>query len=510
MDAIIGIDFGSSACRTAVFRDGRAELFPNRFSERLQSAQRESPSASDASCCLNLLPICFRSLKQKAGIEQAVADGLTDLFKQLMEDARTALGQQVSGVVLGVPGFFPERPRLVLRETAFRAGIPALRLFDEALGAVLGSSNTLAQGTLLVYSLGAGTFSATVINTTNGKPRVLSSEGNRFLGGNDFDAAIIGVILDKLGRNRNMPGFDDAAMRLKTIAEQVKIGLSRREQEEIDLNLVDLFGDSGGIERFVLTRGEFERAIESAVDTTMALSQKAVEAAGVATASIDRILMVGGSTRIPLIERRLMDQFSAPRIRASDGAVASGAAIQGGQLRDTDWKKNEPEATTPQKPTSMPHSAAPDKGTWLALFSPAMFEAETLWKGGDQPAAIAVFERMLHQEQQYLGTLHHELGQALSRKHQFDQAILHLEKAIKCSPQDRFAYQTYHETLKGKAIELCEAGHLQDARTVINRALKIIPDCPSCLQVSERIDQALRAGHPRGSTFPYRKKGKKK
>ncbi len=504
MGAIVGIDFGSSACRTAVYRDGRAEPFSNRFSERRQPALAEPPSAADGDSGLGALPAVFRSLKQKTGTDPAAPGEIAALFHQLLEDAQAAVGESVERAVLTVPGFFPERPRAVLREAALRAGFPAVRLLDEALGAVLGATKPFERGTVLVYALGAGVFSATVVRVANGKPRVLSSEGHRFLGGNDFDAALMGLILDRLNRPRDLNGAQETIPRLKTLAEQVKIGLSRREQEEFDVV-------EGAPATLTLSRAEFELAIAPAVETTLALTRRAVESAGLAAGGIDQVLLAGGSTRIPLIERRLREHFPVTLFKAGDADIARGAALQAGQMPEADWKRNEPEPSVePSRQAHAASGATPDQGTWLPMFSPLLLEAETLWNRGERNAAIAKFHEMLDQGKRYLGTLYHELGQALFRAEQYDEAIPYLEEALRQSPNDRFALQTYHESLNQKARALCKAGRWLDARSVIRQSLKINPHCPGCLQVQQTIDDALRGPRFNASMLAQGKRKKRR
>ena len=499
MGALIGIDFGCSACRTAVVREGRAEPFANRFTERCPPARVEPAPQSGGEFGPAALPAVFRGLKQRAGSDKTAPGEIADLFRQLLEDAQAAVGEPVSGAVLAVPGFFPDGPRAVLRDAALRAGFPAVRLFDEALGAVMGAAKPVESGAVLVYSLGAGVFSASVVRAGNGRPRVLSSEGRRFLGGNDFDAALMGLILDRLGRPRDLEGSTESIPRLKILAEQVKIGLSRREREEFDVSLAELFGQGGGVSLSV-ERSEFEEAIAAAVEATMTLASKAVEAAGLPPGGVDQVLLAGRSTRIPLIERRLKQQFLVPPTRAKDDDIALGAAVQAGQMAEADWKRSEPAPAVPPPQPAPPPAAVPaprsdaaGPSTWLPLFSPLLLEAEELWNRGQQPAAIGKFQEMLEQGKRYLGTLCHEVGKSCARARRFDEAIRYLEAALAHSPSDRLARHTYHETLRDKARELRDAGRLREARNTILQALQLSPKCETCNGIYRDIEQALRS-----------------
>ena len=490
MSVIVGIDFGSMASRTALFRDGQLESCGNRFSDGRQTPLIELPGASSTCPGLNGLPVGFVSLKQKAGGEEmGVSHGIGTIFRQLLEDVRIAVAEPISGAVIAVPGFFPERPRLVLRKAALNADFPAVKLFDDALAAVMGTENLPDRGSMLVYALGAGVFSVSVLRMTNGKPRVLSSEGNRFLGGADFDAALIGLVLDRLGRTPDLSAYKESIPRLKALAEQLKISLSKREKEEFELDIGELFGE-GGVVNLTVTRHEFEETILAAVESTVAQARKAVGDAGLSPDSIESVLMTGGSTRIPLVERLLTNEFPVPLVRAGDVNIARGAARYGSQLELAEWKRKETEDPAPESPA--PFEAPPVVGgTWAAMFNPHFQDAETLWNRGEKDKAIGTLEEMMQQCNMYLGTLHHEIGKDLFREGRYDEAMARMKRALKSSPADKHALQTYHESMNQKARQLLEVGKLIDARAMIRQALELNSRCEGCRGVAERIEQAI-------------------
>jgi len=490
MGVIIGIDFGSMASRTALFRNGQIEACGNRFSDGRQTGLMELPAISSKCLGLKTLPVGFVSLKQKAGGEElTVTEGIDSLFRQLLEDVRIAVSEAISGAVIAVPGFFPERPRLALRDAALNAGFPAVKLFDDALAAVMGTDNLPDRGSILVYALGAGVFSVSVLQMTNGKPRVLSSEGNRFLGGADFDAALIGLVLDRLGRTPDLTAYKESIPRLKALAEQLKISLSKREKEEFEVDLGELFGE-GGVVDLTVTRHELEETILPAVQATVAQARKAVADAGLVSDSIDSILATGGSTRIPLVERLLTSEFPAPLVRAGDLNIARGAARQGGQLEPTEWKRKEVEDPA-SEPVATPEIPPLSGGTWAAMFTPHLQNAENLWNRGEKDKAVATFEEMMQQGKDYLGTLHHEIGKALFQEGRFDEAMVRMKRALEHSPTDKHAIRTYHETMNHRARQLLEAGEFAQARAMIRRALELNSHCEGCLQVQKKIDRAI-------------------
>jgi tetratricopeptide (TPR) repeat protein len=513
MDAILGIDFGSAVVRTAICREGAVEPMENRFTSRRLPRLVEWPAGSGEPAP-GALPVRYRSVKQLAGGDlrpgegpgpAGVADNLADLVRQVAEDARAVLGGAEFKAVLAVPGWLSERSRAMVREAALRAGMPAIRLFDDALAALLGSPAASADGTALVYALGAGSFSATVVRQAGGRGRVLAVEGHRTLGGDAFDAALVGLLLDRVDGVRGLAGRVDAALRLGALAEQVKIGLSRREQAEVDLDLSDLPGGRGS-SRVTVSRLEFEQAIAAGIEDSLALVRRALREADVEGGAVDRILLVGGSTRLPLVERRLAQEYAAPRVRAGEGDVAAGAALRGGQLEDADWTRLDPgQGQAPVGPAALGGS-----GGWLALFSPRLQEAEALWGRGDREGAIAAFEAMLKEGRSYLGTLHHQAGQGLFTEGRYEEANRHLRQAVACDPTDRRAARAYHQSLGRRAVELGQAGRWQEAQEAIRQALAIHPRCAGCLETAKQIERVLGGGRVQVSVSPAGKKGKRR
>lgn len=527
MSTIIGIDYGTRLCRTAVFREGVAELFTNRYSDRPQHPILEHRGSSTSDAGLGNFPLRFRSAKQNAGsnsgrlgkqAEQRGGESLVEMFRQVLEDAQAALGEPIDKAVVAVPAFFPERARAAFRDGALNAGFPAVRLSAEAVAAVTGGTKPAEQETTLVYALGAGVFTTAVVRVQGGKARVLASEGNRFFGGNDLDAALIGIMLDRVdGRDHSRDPIE-TIVRLRDLAENVKIGLSRHPQEELEVNLADLFLD-GGAASLEITRSEFEHAIAAPIEETLKRAQEAVKGAGLSLGDLDRVLLIGGSTRVPLVVQRLAEVFPIPQFRAGDGDIALGAALRGGKLGEGDWARSQPESdtTAPDSRLSgrrrshrLRSSTPAPASSWLNLFAAGITEAEDLWTQGRRSSAIGAFEDVLRQEQEYLGTLYQEMGQGLAREAKYDLAVACLEKAIRHSPGDKHALQTCHETLRDWSMDLLNTGHLTEALKQIRRALQIVPGCPGCMSRSRQIEEAIRMSKRAEVITRTSRKGKKR
>jgi actin-like ATPase involved in cell morphogenesis len=516
MSVFLGIDFGSSTCRTVFLRDGAFEVVSNRFDERglpPVTPMIEAPSMKTG-LGDNGFPVAFRSLKQELGNLQPVvtavgihnvAEKIGEVLGQIREDVSGTIGEAVAGAVLGIPGFYTDSPRAALRDAAHSAGFSAVRLIDEGVAAILGAAQPVDRGTVLVYALGSGVFSATVAVVENGRPRVVSAEGNRFLGGSHLDIALASVILKRLGLGVDFVDPKGSSIYLKKLAADIKIGLSRREEELFDVNLTELFG-TGGITPLVVKRSEFEEAISEPVDLTLELTRKAVEGAGASAAGLDFIVTVGDSTRIPLIETRLSAEYCAQRMRAANTDVAKGAALFGGQVREGNWKRR---GTTVVAPAAPVPAIAPratvrpqEPGTWVANFTPHLLEAEKKWKAGDKRGAIRTFEGIVRDAGGFLATLYHSEGQGLFRDGNYDEAVDVLGKAVQCTLDpddlDRFN-KDYHVSLNHRAIQLVESGRLDEAWFTIRKALEIDRGCEGCTKLAERVRQALKTAGPERS-----------
>ena len=551
MDTVVGIDFGSSLCRTAVCRQGEVEAFGNRFSERALPVSLAAVEAAP-------LPVTISGIKEKLGSAEqvtlgdrrlAASDAAAEIFRDLAEDAREFSRGDADGVVVGVPACFLERQRAALQEAAERGGFRRVRLLDESVAVLLAPEVPRRDQTALVYALGAGGFCASVVRVERGAVRELCHEGQPGLGGHLFTAVVMAAILERLPlAPAQLSGAPEALSRLRARAEQVKLGLSKRPLVEFDVDLRELFPPDlipggGGSLSTSLSREEFEARIAAYLDATVGLTQAAVRGAGVQGGQIDTVLLVGGSTRIPLVERRLREEFQAPFQRAPESAVASGLAWFGAQLPEAEWQSAQPAAQpAPPQPEA---SAAPPPPleaaraadeSWAAQFAPSFQEAQVAWFEGDLDRAVARFERILRQEiPQFLGHLYYRQGKTLLEAGRHDEAIRTLERALQYDHQDQAirralaqAYQRqgrartqakqydaavvslgraqsleprtenlradFHHVFSSKARDLYAAGRFLEARATLQQAFQIEPRCPRCLAFQDVLEAHLRGG----------------
>ena len=257
---------------------------------------------------------------------------------KLKEDAEAYLGESVTDAVITVPAYFNDSQRKATKEAGTIAGLNVLRIINEPTAAALayGLDKKEAEK-ILVYDLGGGTFDVTVLETGDNIVEVLATGGNAFLGGDDFDNKIIDWLVSEF---KNETGIDlkgdiMALQRLKEAAENAKKELSSAQETEINLPFIT--ADATGPKHLVkkLTRAKFEGMIDSLVGETITKINEVIKDAGLSKSDIKEVVMVGGSTRVPLVQEEVKKAFGKELNKSvnPDEVVAIGAAIQGAVIK---------------------------------------------------------------------------------------------------------------------------------------------------------------------------------
>lgn len=264
------------------------------------------------------------------------------ILTKMKKTAEDYLGESVTEAVVTVPAYFNDSQRQATKDAGKIAGLEVKRIINEPTAAALayGMDKKAGDATIAVYDLGGGTFDISIIEIaeTDGEHtfEVLSTNGDTFLGGEDFDLRLIDYLADEFKKESGMDLHNDplALQRLKEAAEKAKIELSSAQQTEV--NLPYITADASGPKHLVqkLTRAKFESLVEELVDNTLAPVKVALQDAGLDAASIDDVILVGGQTRMPLVQKKVADFFGkeARRDVNPDEAVAMGAAIQAAVL----------------------------------------------------------------------------------------------------------------------------------------------------------------------------------
>ncbi len=271
---------------------------------------------------------------QKYAPQQISANVLT----KMKETAEAYLGEKVTQAVITVPAYFNDAQRQATKEAGQIAGLEVLRIINEPTAAALAygldKKNT---GTIAVYDLGGGTFDISILEIGDGVFEVKSTNGDTFLGGEDFDARVIDYLADEFKKEQgiDLRGDKLALQRLKEAAEKAKIELSSSKQTEINLPFIT--ADASGPKHLVLqlTRAKLEALVDDLIQRTLEPCRQALKDAGLSAGEIDEVILVGGMTRMPKVIEAVKQFFGKEPARNvnPDEVVAIGAAIQGGVLK---------------------------------------------------------------------------------------------------------------------------------------------------------------------------------
>ncbi|HEX7710188.1 MAG TPA: molecular chaperone DnaK [Sphingomonadaceae bacterium] len=264
------------------------------------------------------------------------------ILQKMKETAESYLGETVSQAVITVPAYFNDAQRQATKDAGQIAGLEVLRIINEPTAAALAYGLEKEDGkTIAVYDLGGGTFDVSILEIGDGVFEVKSTNGDTFLGGEDFDSAVVEYLADSFKKKENMDLRTDklALQRLKEAAEKAKIELSSAQQTEINLPFITARMEGGTTTPLhlveTITRADLERLVDKLIQRTLEPCKKALADAGIDKNGVDEIVLVGGMTRMPKV-REVVEQFFGKKPHTGvnpDEVVAMGAAIQAGVLQ---------------------------------------------------------------------------------------------------------------------------------------------------------------------------------
>ena len=259
------------------------------------------------------------------------------ILQSLKRSAEAFLGEDVNEAVITVPAYFTDRQRQATRDAGVIAGLKVLRIINEPTAAALAYLNSSKKNnTVAVYDFGGGTFDISILDIEGEVAQVLSTRGNTALGGADLDACVVDWLLEQFNTEHGIDVSEDKVVlqRLRDAAERAKIELS--STQTTDVNLPFLVSDTSGPKHLqtTLTRQAFEELVRPLIEDTITECQAAVEDSGADFDAIDEVILVGGSSRIPLAQTLVSDLFGQKLNKSfnPDEVVALGASIQGGIL----------------------------------------------------------------------------------------------------------------------------------------------------------------------------------
>ncbi len=260
------------------------------------------------------------------------------ILTKMKETAEAYLGEKVSQAIITVPAYFNDSQRQATKDAGRIAGLDVLRIINEPTAAALAyGMDKKKSGTVVVYDLGGGTFDVSVLEIGDGVFEVKSTNGDTFLGGEDFDAHIIQYLADEFKKESGINLRKDrlALQRLKEGAEKAKIELSSTMQTEVNLPFITADASGPKHLNIKLTRAKLEALVEDLVGRTIEPCHKALKDASLKASEIDEVILVGGMTRMPKVQQTVKEFFGREPHKGvnPDEVVATGAAIQGGVLK---------------------------------------------------------------------------------------------------------------------------------------------------------------------------------
>ncbi len=353
IEEIVGIDLGTTNSEIALYRDGRPEILADELGRQILpsvvglSEAGELLVGEEARNQWLLYPDrTVRSIKRRmghaatvrmAGREYTPQEISAIILKRLKEVAEAQLGHAVRKAVITVPAYFSDTQRQATREAGEIAGLEVVRIINEPTAAALVYEAGQHEGKrILVYDLGGGTFDVSVVRIEEGVVEVISSHGNNHLGGDDFDQKIVAHVLEhlKIGQAVDVSDQPRAMARILRAAEAAKKHLSDHPFARIEEEyLTEVEGKPVHLS-MELARDAYEAMIAPYVEETLQAIHTALRSADLTASQVEKILLVGGATRTPMIRRRLVEVFGhEPRGEVdADLCVALGAAIQGAAI----------------------------------------------------------------------------------------------------------------------------------------------------------------------------------
>ena len=345
----IGIDLGTTFSAIATMEGGKPKIIPN------AEGQRTTPSVVNISKegervvgtiakrqAISNPERTIRSIKREMGTSYKVTiDGKeykppeisAMILQKLKRDAEAYLGEEIKQAVITVPAYFSDAQRQATKDAGKIAGLEVLRIINEPTSASLAYGlNKEEEVTILVFDLGGGTFDVSILELSEGVFEVKATSGNNRLGGDDYDQRIIDWMVEEFKKESGLDLSKDpmAIQRLKDAAEQAKIELSQKTSTEISLPYI--YADQTGPKHLNLTlsRSKFEIMVADLIEASMGPTRQAMNDAKFQSSDIDKVLLVGGSTRIPAVQSALKNYFQKEPTKElnPDECVALGAAVQ--------------------------------------------------------------------------------------------------------------------------------------------------------------------------------------
>jgi len=506
---VVGVDLGGDALRLASWVDGEPRLLPSRpVAEPLHREIRVNGAAPECRI-LSLKRLLDHDetliLPRVGGASIRSVEYLTELFRLLRTNATLFPASTPLNTVGAVPPCFSQRQRSTFREAIEKAGFERVRLVDDTMAAVLANQERLrGKESVLVYAWGASTFSAALYRPAGTAFRVIAQDGDRNLGGDDWNGVILNGCLKALGRPVRFPSKDDAAL-LREL-ERIKRVLS--DGQEAQFSTVVLVGGRPEAQRIppqlAVDASAFREAVLRMTQRTLELSEKVLREGKCPEPEV--VLLLGGVTSAPLVTRAIEQRFPGRILATIPDAVAVGAAIYGTLLPSAEWEASgrraeqdkqrglppaaKPPAATPDPdPSPAPRLRAPDRapetparpaveGGWAAHFVPLLNEAERLEKEDRLDESVAKLEELHERMGKFFFWVFDKAATTQMAQGHKERAYALLQRANRFDPSNERVAHSLAEFYGGRAVELYKNRRFESALESCRAALAVIEALP--------------------------------
>jgi actin-like ATPase involved in cell morphogenesis len=511
----IGVDFGSGQARAAYCLDGMCAALPERVWVpggepviRLYPGQQawlavDTPKASLGARKSG--PDAGRTRKKSH--DQAVLD----ILKTLRAKVEGHLNAKILGAAIGVPSCYGVNQRALLRSIGEAAGFGTVALVDESTAAAIATYRGVPETrNVLVYALGRSVFCASVLTVGSEQTQARCHEGSMELGGTDFDVLLVRVMASTVSRKTGIDIRTDRKVILDLLsqAEKAKIELCTSSQYDVEVGPgIDSTGQAFH-RQLRLTRDEVEELFGPLVHRTVALSQKAIAGAGLEIGQIDEILLVGASTRMPLVMREIQRSIGRRMRHAPEDAIACGAALyaaarqncfvgaaqygtEAAQPAGTDEPGEpieEPGSGAPEEPEAVVMALEPDDQLLQTLMAARRKVAQ-----GQLDASIETFQDFLRQAQEELSYIYSKRSAELRQEGRYAEATDMLEQGLACFPENRHIRRLLSEIHYQWAYQYARHGEMGACRRALRKSLNLDPENAPALRLMQELPGSRHA-----------------
>lgn len=499
----VGIDLGASRLRIATDQSGAPALLSHRFETERMSWLADSKKLAIENQASRYQVI---SLKRMLDFDREIPlttgamnslDYLAKILRHVVADCGITRGNDSVNCVLAVPGSFSQRQRSALKTAAERAGFPCVKLVDDTTAALLASRDSVKDcSSVLVFALGAGSFSCALYRSNGNAFKIVAQEGDRHLGGDNIDSAILTHVFNVLQRDpRFIDHFNSAGFQARLLIECEKLKLEASAGQSLAMKAERLFHPHrppNGLPAVLIPQDVFDESAKRLIVSAMALVEKLLRSKDAPPP--DAALMVGGATKMSSLRLALQNRLRVPVHDANESAVACGAILYGKMLPPKEWEKEgseekdgvshlegrseRPSAAATDSHPVLPPTPPPPRSGWAELFLPSLISAEQLEQQGKLEESLRAFEAHLDKLNDFGAGLYRKVASARQTAGNKDGALQLLSEANRRSPKNKLVAADFAKTCYTQAAEFRKRRNLETALRIVSCGTEAIRRLP--------------------------------